>query len=132
MDEVLYTHKQALIVRKDLKMKPGKVAAQCAHGALGAVLSLAKRNFDGSRDIPADPRLVPWLDGKFTKPVLAASDEQELLDLKDKAEKAGLITCLIVDSGYTVFNGVPTTTVLAIGPDTIENIDAIAGHLKLY
>ena len=38
---------------------------------------------------------------------------------------------LITDAGLTEFNGVPTKTCLALGPDYPENIDPITGNLKL-
>lgn len=38
----------------------------------------------------------------------------------------------ITDVGRTEFNGVPTITALAIGPNKSEDIDKITGHLKLY
>jgi len=112
--------KQVLVVRKDLKMTRGKEIAQGAHGSMKATLE----NME-------DPRVKKWLSGLFTKVAVSVESEEELLELQRKAEAAGLINALITDSGLTMFHGVPTNTVLAIGPDTYENIDAITGHLKL-
>ena len=36
----------ALLVRKDLRLSPGKVAIQCAHGAVNAALLPKNRNKD--------------------------------------------------------------------------------------
>jgi PTH2 family peptidyl-tRNA hydrolase len=36
-----------------------------------------------------------------------------------------------VDAGLTEFNGVPTKTCIAIGPNWSDEIDEITGHLKL-
>ena len=42
------------------------------------------------------------------------------------------IPCSIIrDSGFTEFNGVPTLTAVAIGPDYPEVIDPLTKHLKL-
>ena len=38
---------------------------------------------------------------------------------------------MIIDLGKTEFNGEPTKTCLAIGPNKTELIDSITGHLKL-
>ena len=55
-----------------------------------------------------------------------------MIVLAEKAKEAGLEYHLITDSGRTEFDGVPTLTALAIGPDKIEKIDKITGELKLY
>lgn len=112
--------KQVIVVRKDLNMRTGKISVQVAHGSLG--VTLANINH---------PDVKEWLDGSFTKICVSCADEDELLELERAAEDAGIINCLIVDSGKTEFRGVPTRTVLAVGPDTEEKINAITGHLKL-
>ncbi|MEM6589590.1 MAG: aminoacyl-tRNA hydrolase [Pseudomonadota bacterium] len=112
--------KQVLLIRKDLKMRRGKEIAQGAHASMKATLE----NMD-------DPRVKTWLSGAFAKIALAVESEEELLDLYEKAKAKKLVAALITDSGKTEFNGVPTNTVVAIGPDAPEVIDAITGHLKL-
>ena len=37
--------KMVLCVRQDLKMKPGKVAAQCSHATLGLYQKLERKNY---------------------------------------------------------------------------------------
>ena len=56
----------------------------------------------------------------------------ELKEIEAQAKEANLEVHLIVDSGRTEFNGVPTPTCLAIGPDEADKIDEITGGLKLY
>ena len=57
--------------------------------------------------------------------------EEELLKIYEKAKKAKLPCSLITDSGKTEFNGVPTNTVVVIGPDKSTKIDKITKKLKL-
>lgn len=125
------THKQVLVIRKELKMGAGKIGAQCAHASLGAILSLMQRDAGGGRYLAYDERVNGWLDDKFTKPVCYVTSEAELLELQRQAREAGLIECLIVDSGLTHFHGVPTVTALAVGPDLREKVDLVTGHLPL-
>lgn len=113
--------KQIIVIRKDLKMRRGKECAQSAHGSMKATLE----NLD-------DPRTKEWLGGMFTKVVVTVNSEEELLDIYNKAKDQGLIAALITDSGKTEFNGVPTHTVVAVGPDLPENLNKVTGHLKLY
>lgn len=112
--------KQVLLIRKDLNMRRGKEIAQGAHASMKATLE----NLN-------DPRVLAWLSSSFAKIALVVESEDELLDLYAKAKAKSLITALITDSGKTEFGGVPTNTVVAIGPDEAEAIDAITGHLKL-
>jgi PTH2 family peptidyl-tRNA hydrolase len=73
-----------------------------------------------------------WLAGKFTKVCLQVNSEEELRAVFSRAVDAGLTVHLIEDAGLTEFQGVPTLTCLAIGPDRAERIDAVTGGLKLY
>lgn len=130
--------KQMIVMRKDLNMRKGKMVAQGAHASLGAVLRHV--NYvpnPGDHPKTTDLRLkqhnkvMAWLGGKFTKICVYVESEAQLIELEMKAEAAGLITCLITDSGLTEFNGELTVTCVAIGPDTDEALAPITGELKL-
>lgn len=124
--------KQVIIVRKDLKMSVGKTSAQVAHASMKAILdtcNLLEGRILFKSQMP-EP-MYQWLTGIFTKVVLAVNSEEELLELYNKALCAGLICSLVTDAGLTVFNGVPTNTCIAIGPEESYKIDAITNHLKL-
>lgn len=123
------TDKQVILVRTDLKMNAGKIGAQCAHASWLSLLSIASSDEKGIF-IPKDERSKDWFENKFTKTVLAVNSEQELEELCEKASKEGMLSAIVVDSGLTTFNYVPTKTVGAIGPDKSEKIDKITGHLK--
>lgn len=130
--------KQVIILRNDLHMNKGKCSAMSAHASLGAVLSQIERFIDEDDGITEykmrlenNSPLNIWLDEKFTKICLQVNSEEELLYLHKQAQEAGLINCLIKDSGETYFHGVPTYTCLAIGPDFSDKIDKITGGLKL-
>ncbi len=69
---------------------------------------------------------------KFTKIVVSVDSEAELDDVYAKAKAAGLTVHMIIDSGKTEFNNVPTKTCLCIGPHFKSEIDPITRHLKLF
>ena len=48
------------------------------------------------------------------------------------AKEKKLEVHLVTDAGLTEFNGVPTKTCIAIGPNYSEKIDEVTGHLKPY
>jgi len=123
--------KQMLIVRKDLNMRKGKIAAQCAHASMKAVLDqMVSKDSKMVLDLK-DEALKSWIDGKFTKICVSVDSEKELHEIFGNAKSAGLTCSMITDAGLTEFGGVPTKTCCAIGPNWAEDIDKITGHLKL-
>ncbi len=110
--------KQALIVRTDLGMGKGKIAAQAAHGSIDAFLKAD------------DDVRQAWLDSGMPKIVLKVSGEKELAILFQKAKKAGLPAALIQDAGHTQIEP-GSKTVVGIGPCEEAELDKITGELKL-
>lgn len=128
--------KQVIVVRKDLKMNRGKIAAQAAHASMKIFFDRVintKEKKDDSFDITINfsKEMEFWRESAFTKACLRVDSEEELLEIYDKAKKEGLPTALITDSGQAVFHNIPTNTCIAIGPDKSEKIDKITGHLRL-
>ena len=110
------------MVRNDLKMKPGKVAAQVGHGVLGAY-KLA------IREHPEDVNM--WEEIGQMKVVVRCESEKELMDVYNHAIKAGLAAEYVQDAGRTqVAPG--SITVCAVGPGRANLVDEVTGHLKLY
>lgn len=130
--------KQIIVVRKDLNMRRGKLAAQASHASLGGVLQQLTKQVDdhGAMTIggtfAADNVLSSWLNGSFTKVCVHVASEEELLAVVDAAKQHGLNVVLITDSGRTEFGGVPTNTCCAIGPDHADRLAPVTGHLPLY
>jgi PTH2 family peptidyl-tRNA hydrolase len=114
--------KMVLLVRGDLQMSKGKMAAQCAHAAVAAYKTASTK---------ATKCLKHWeLDGQ-AKMALRVDSEAELVELIRSARQAGLVADSIKDAGRTQL--VPgTRTVGAIGPAPARLIDLITGHLKLF
>ena len=133
--------KQVIVVRKDLNMRKGKIAAQVAHASMKAVMSgpdcaIIRHDYGDMLEIflgkkEEDPLNI-WLASKFTKIVVGVDTYEEFKELVKKVQESDLkYKAVIVDSGATEFNGVPTVTCMALGPDWPEKLDAITGHLKL-
>ena len=113
-------------MRKDLNMRRGKEIAQGSHASMAFLLGLDY--LSGDKGLI----LAEWLKGGQTKICLQINSEEELLILHQQAIDSGLESNYITDAGRTEFNGVPTKTCLAIGPNKSEDIDKITKHLKLY
>ncbi|SRR3989338_8044387 len=110
-------YKQVILVRADLKLPKGKLAAQVSHASVGAMLKTHKDD------------ISKWKDNGMKKVVLKVKNLDELLEFKRKAEDSGLVVSLIEDAGHTVVEP-GTVTCLGIGPDKEEKVDSVSGSLK--
>ena len=87
-----FNYKMVIVVRRDLKLSPGKMAAQVAHAAVNCALIAKKRSpmyFDA------------WYNEGQKKAVLKVNSLLELHEIKAAAEAVGLVVSLIVDAGMT-------------------------------
>ncbi|MBS7641051.1 MAG: peptidyl-tRNA hydrolase Pth2 [Candidatus Bathyarchaeia archaeon] len=114
--------KQVIVLRSDIKMSPGKAAAQASHAAVSSAEE-ARRNY------PSWWR--EWIEGGQCKIILKANSETELLEMERKARDMKLPTALITDMGLTELEP-GTITALGIGPAPSNLIDKITGSLPLY
>jgi len=140
--------KQVIVIRKDLHMRQGKSCASAAHASMKVLLDVLKEIHSVPRGVIFGMEITPinnfqekntrqldclekWIKGTFTKIVVYVKSEEELLEVFNRAKDEGIFCSLIEDVGKTEFNGVPTKTCCAIGPDESEIIDKITGKLPL-
>ena len=112
------SYKQMIVVRKDLKMSAGKLAAQASHASTEATLK------------SEDSKIKAWQKDGMKKVVLKVDNQDELLKIKQEAGRNKFITALIKDAGKTQIKP-GTITCLGIGPDKEEAINKVTGKLKL-
>ena len=128
------TVKQVIVIRKDLNMPVGKLAAQVAHASMSSFLkhfSKIDENLIPKNRASHDKNVERWMKKGSTKVCLKVNSEQELLDVFQACKDAKIPNALIRDAGHTVFPE-PTLTCLGIGPFNSDKIDKVTGHLKLY
>ncbi len=127
--------KQVLVMKKfpkERNMRTGKYIAQGAHASLGSLLSIGSVIGDSFVIPISDPFVKEWLVGNFRKITCYVDNDEELIELHRAAIELKVPCSLIVDSGLTEFNGVPTLTAVGIGPADEELINKITGKLKLF
>lgn len=113
--------KVVLVVRTDLGMGKGKIAAQCCHAAVGVF----------EKAVYKDPEaLKVWQYTGQAKVALKTDSVDEIKQIADNAKKMGLLTSLVRDAGRTQI-APNSITVLGIGPAPKDVIDKVTGHLKL-
>lgn len=112
------TYKMNIVVRDDLDLSKGKIAAQTGH----AVLECWLRSDD-------EKLKRAWREEGGKKVVLKCESQEELYGLNEAAKRAGLITAVIQDAGHTEI-APGTVTCLGIGPDKEEKIDKVTKTLQ--
>jgi PTH2 family peptidyl-tRNA hydrolase len=150
--------KQVILIRKDLKMGKGKIASQASHACMKVFFdelykfSHTRLNYKTvvENGIIVDSSSFydvvdlnncyllrkksyfdEYINGAFKKVVLAVNSEEELKKYYEIAKEKDINCSIILDSGKTEFDNVPTYTSVAIGPWEAKEIDKITGHLKL-
>ena len=140
----MYKSKMMIVMRRDLKMRKGKIAAQAGHACVDAVLMALKNEArldelemtaEGmmlrQTDKPSTP-LSDWFGYGCAKICVYVDSEQALLEIAQKARERGILASVITDAGMTEFHGVPTNTCLALEPLPAEIADELTGDLPLY
>jgi len=116
-----FRYKQVIVMRSDLKMGKGKIAAQAGHAAVSAAEEARKH---------CQKWWKAWLDEGQCKIAVKVSSESDLLRLLDEARRAELPYALVSDRGLTQIEP-GTITCLAIGPALSTEVDRITGKLAL-
>lgn len=110
---------QAILVRKDLELSPGKLASQVAHASVKCAMK-------------SDSMLLrDWNSRGAKKVVLKVNNEGELHKYNQIAEENNVKTSLITETGNDEIEE-GTETCLGVGPDQKEKIDKIIEGLERY
>lgn len=111
--------KVVLLVLASLGMSAGKIAAQCAHAAVGIYKKLFNQRI---------PWLESWEDGGEKTVVLTVPSSREMEKLWLSADSCGLVTYKVHDAGKTevVANSL---TVVAVGGRS-QQVDKVTGCLR--
>ncbi|XP_077240836.1 uncharacterized protein LOC143881575 [Tasmannia lanceolata] len=118
--DILDDFKMVLVVRNDLKMGKGKIAAQCSHATLGLYKKLLHR---------APKALNRWEMCGQVKVVLKSESEEDLLALQERAKSLKLPTHVTIDAGRTQIAPNSRTVMAILGPADV--VDDVTGGLKL-
>jgi len=113
--------KQVILVRTDIKMSRGKLAAQVAHAAVTAAFDAYRKRQEW---------FERWFEEGQKKVILKGGSEEDLLLYYGKAKDMGLPVAIIRDAGHTELPAGTLTTV-GIGPGPSEIIDKVTGELRL-
>lgn len=128
--------KQIIVVDTSLGMRRGKESAQVAHAAMEFI----RKQCEHATQVGPNQHQVTltltddqlsWLQGRHGKIAVGCPSLDDLEDLADAAQQAGVDVHFVEDAGLTEFGGVPTITCAAFGPASGDVLDPITGALKL-
>ena len=97
-EDVEEEYKMIFLVRMDLKMGLGKMAAQVAHAALRGYKQIEAL---ADKDKFAEVAYFEWLESGSRKIVVKVNSEEELMKLYQKAKDSKINACYIRDAGLT-------------------------------
>lgn len=118
--DILEDFKMVLVVRNDLKMGKGKIAAQCSHATLGLYKKILHR---------APKALNRWEMCGQVKVVVKIESQDDMLVLQERAKSLNLPTHITIDAGRTQIAPNSRTVMAILGP--AEMVDDVTGGLKL-
>lgn len=142
---------QKIVVRMDLNMRKGKLAAQVAHASNAPIMYQLQQSviiMNGPTDFvyyfhdgvfneymetyhAINKLIKDWENGGSTKIVLGCNSEAELRDLITRGKELNIPTFPITDLGRTEFHGEKTLTCCGFGPYYRKEIDKITSNLRL-
>uniref|UniRef100_A0A6M2DKW8 peptidyl-tRNA hydrolase n=1 Tax=Xenopsylla cheopis TaxID=163159 RepID=A0A6M2DKW8_XENCH len=114
-------YKMVFVVRTDIGLRSGKVAAQCCHAAILCY----EKSLNTNEDV-----LRSWIKRGQAKIVLKVNNLASLEEVYKQAKDLNIVAELVKDAGHTQV-APSTVTVLGIGPDVVEKVDKVTKHLKL-
>ena len=114
--------KLMLVVRTDLGMTKGKIAAQAGHATLACYKALVA-------DVRLKTLLRRWERGGQAKVAVQVKSEEELDELQARAMSLGLCARVIRDAGRTQIASGSKTVLGVVGPKGV--VDNVTGGLKL-
>jgi len=121
MSDMDFEYKMVIVARSDLKLSPGKLAAQVAHAAVDCAIFTKSSNSNWYNK---------WHKEGAKKVVTKVESEKDFYPLKEKADSLKIVTKIIIDAGHTEIPA-GTKTVLGIGPAPNNIIDQVTGNLPI-
>ncbi len=113
--------KQAIVIRMDLEMGKGKLAAQASHASLMSYFEAEKADKGVAKE---------WLDTGEKKIVLKVTDEEALTKLYNAFKFRKVPCALVSDAGMTQLPP-GSKTALGVGPWYADKINEFTSGLKL-
>ena len=122
--------KQVIVVRKDLKLKRGKVASLVAEATMQFILDNNESDRPDELHVKLSQQEIRWLDGSFTRDVVGIDSHDALCNLVLRAELNGMNVYSVFDRSSKKLDEISQLLCVAFGPDEEDQISQVIGNLK--
>ncbi len=114
-------YKMVIVMRNDLKMSKGKIAAQASHAAVNCAFASKKKDPKG---------FDRWYSDGQKKVVLKIDSLEALYEIKAIADANNIVNSVITDAGRTEIPS-GSVTCIGLGPNAESVLDKITGDLPM-
>ena len=114
-------YKLVVLVRTDLDMGKGKIAAQVGHASVECAIRAENKDRKA---------FTQWMNGGQKKVVLKVANMEEMVRYMNEARSRGLYTVMVTDAGRTQI-APGSSTCVGIGPAPESESDRVTGGLKM-
>lgn len=122
--------KQVIVVRKDLNMRKGKLAAQVAQASMKFLLENNEAERGDEISVKLSQTEAVWLSGSFDPIIASVDSEDALQNLILRAQLHDIDVYPMLDD-HAGNGGNPILTCAAFGPCDVRVLDKITGNLNI-
>lgn len=122
--------KQAIIFRKDIKIRRGKLASLASLASAKFIIENNEADRNDELFVKLSQEEVQWIKESSPKVILGIDTAIELTDLAFRAELLGINVYSVFDEKLTKADRNSYPICVALGPDDEELINQITNHLK--
>lgn len=123
--------KQVIVIRKDLNMKKGHMAAQVANASMQFLINNNESKRGDEIFVKLTGSEAMWLTGSFAKSIVSVDSEDALQELVFRAELEGVEVHPITESDEEDEDSISTITCAAFGPCDAAILDRLTGNLRI-
>lgn len=122
--------KQAIVIRKDLKLRKEEYASIAASAGIKFLLDNNESDRTDELLVRLSQQEAQWLKESLSRSVLGIDSEGALGDLAFKAELMGVNSYTITAGSSGSEGETPPLVCVAIGPDDEDLVNQLTNHLK--
>lgn len=122
--------KQAIVIRKDLKLRKEEYASVAASAGIKFLLDNNESDRTDELFVRLSQQEAQWLKESLSRSVLGIDSEDALSDLAFKAELMGINSYSVAIEQSNVETERSPLICVAIGPDDEDLINQLTNHLK--
>ena len=122
--------KQAIIVRKDLKMPKGRMASVVSQASMKFLIENNEAERGDEIRVKLSQQEAEWINSSFSRSVLSVGSQEALKDIAFKCEMSGIDVYYVFDDKELNEGEIRELLSISLGPDEEDLIEQVVGSLK--